>query len=169
MGLKTSTLEHALRHRYIHTAGEQLEALHTPASAKDSLDTLVRTIYNDIFDEILNSVNAKTKGQSLQENSDGMIQILDLFGFETFEVNRFEQLCINYTNEMLHKKYIDDNFKRFKKEFDREGIDLFDYSQVDNVDVLDLLEGKDGIINMLSEECLIPNGSDQVSSFNDLG
>ena len=63
---------------------------------------------------------------------------------------------------MLHKKYIDDNFKKFKDEYENEGIDLFDFSLVDNSDILDFLEGRQGVVSMLNEECVVPNGSSEV-------
>lgn len=162
LGIPAQTLDHALRHRVIQTAGERVDAKLSPGGAKDALDTLVRKIYDVVFQEILKSVNAETRDKSFEEK-DGIINILDIYGFEAFETNRFEQLCINYANEMLHKKYIDDNFKRFKDEYEKEGIELFDFSTVDNADVLELLEGRNGVISMLNEECVIPNGNSVVS------
>lgn len=162
LGIPLEILDHALRHRVIKTVGERVDAKLSPAGAKDALDTLVRKIYDMVFQEILKSVNAHTKDKSF-EDKDGIINLLDIYGFEAFEVNRFEQLCINYANEMLHKKYIDDNFKRFKDEYENEGIELFDFSTVDNANVLELLEGRRGVISMLNEECVIPNGSSEVS------
>lgn len=162
LGIHPETLDHALRHRTIQTVGERVDAKLTPASAKDALDTLVRKIYDVVFQEILKSVNSQTKDKSFAEK-DGIINLLDIYGFEAFETNRFEQLCINYANEMLHKKYINDNFQRFKEEYEREGIELFDFSLVDNADVLDLLQGHGGVIYMVNEECVLPNGSSEVS------
>ena len=162
LGLPSETLSHALSHRTIQTAGERVDAKLTPASAKDALDTLVRKIYDVVFQGILKSVNSQTMDKSFEEK-DGIINLLDIYGFEAFETNRFEQLCINYANEMLHKKYIDDNFQRFKEEYEREGIELFDFSLVDNAAVLDLLQGHEGVIYMVNEECVVPNGSSEVS------
>ena len=68
---------------------------------------------------------------------------------------------------MLHKKYIDDNFQRFKDEYEREGIELFDFSLVDNQEILVLLHGREGIIEMVNEECVVPNGSSEVCSYGD--
>ena len=162
LGLSPQTLDHALRHRAIQTAGERVDAQNTPSIAKDALDTLVRKIYEIVFQAILESVNAQTEDKGFEEE-DGIINLLDIYGFEAFESNRFEQLCINYANEMLHKQYIDDNFKLFKDEYEREGIELFDFSLVDNADVLEILHGQKGIISMVNEECVTPNGSSEVS------
>ena len=68
--------------------------------------------------------------------SHGTISLLDIFGFERFEINRFEQLCINYANERLQQRYVLDNFKAVQKEYTAEGVELFDFSSmVDNSDV----------------------------------
>ena len=90
-----------------------------------------------------------------------MISLLDIFGFERFKVNRFEQLCINYANERLQGKYVLDNFRQVQEEYEQEGIDLFDFKLIDNSDVLNLLEGRLGLIISLNEECVRPKGNDE--------
>jgi myosin heavy subunit len=85
---------------------------------------------------------------------------LDIFGFESFEVNRFEQLCINYTNEKLQQKYTLDIFRSVQEEYAHEGIELGEITFDDNADVLRLIEGRVGIISVLNEECIRPNGND---------
>ncbi len=82
------------------------------------------------------------------------ISLLDIFGFESFKINRFEQLCINYANERLQQKYVLDNFHAIKHEYEDEGINVFDFSLVDNSDVMELFEGKLGLIAQLNEECV---------------
>jgi myosin heavy subunit len=94
--------------------------------------------------------------------------LLDIFGFESFDVNRFEQLCINYANERLQQKYVGDNFQAIKTEYEAEGINVFDFSLIDNSQVMELLEGKLGLITQLNEECVKKNGEDDnfVYKFN---
>lgn len=98
----------------------------------------------------------------------GTISLLDIFGFESFTVNRFEQLCINYANERLQQKYVGDNFQAIKSEYEDEGINIFDFSLIDNSHVMELLEGKLGLITQLNEECVKKNGEDEnfVYKFN---
>jgi len=91
---------------------------------------------------------------SEETNDYGTISLLDIFGFESFKVNRFEQLCINYANERLQQKYVVDNFQAIKHEYEGEGINVFDFSLVDNTEVMELLEGKLGLITQLNEECV---------------
>jgi myosin-5 len=91
----------------------------------------------------------------------GVIGLLDIFGFETFEVNRFEQLCINYCNEKLQQKFTQDIFRSVQMEYEMEGIALDEITYDDNTDVLDLVEGRMGLLAFLNEECVRPKGSDK--------
>lgn len=83
---------------------------------------------------------------------------------QSFDTNKFEQLCINYANERLQQKYVFDNFNTAQEEYTAEGIEVFDFSIVDNSDVVDLFEGKGrkklGLISVLGEECTRPTGTD---------
>ena len=91
----------------------------------------------------------------------GIIGLLDIFGFESFKVNRFEQLCINYANEKLQQKFTQDIFRNVQSEYEYEGIALDEITYDDNRDVLDLVEGRMGLIAFLNEECVRPGGSDK--------
>lgn len=85
------------------------------------------------------------------------IGILDIFGFENFKVNSFEQLCINYTNERLQQLYIFYIFKNEEREFIADGLKDFlaNLTFEDNQPVLDLLDAKMGIFDLLDESCMI--------------
>ena len=91
----------------------------------------------------------------------GVIGLLDIFGFESFVRNRFEQLCINYANEKLQAKFTEDIFRSVQEEYEYEGIPLDEIKYDDNTDVLDLIEGKAGLLAMLNEECVRPKGTDE--------
>lgn len=91
----------------------------------------------------------------------GIIGLLDIFGFETFEINRFEQLCINYCNEKLQQKFTQDIFRSVQLEYQLEGIALEEITYDDNTHVLDLVEGRMGLLAFLNEECMRPQGSDK--------
>jgi myosin-5 len=94
------------------------------------------------------------------ESIAGTISLLDIFGFECFAVNRFEQLCINFANEKLQQKFTEDVFKTVQLEYEAEGLLWEHIVFQDNADVLDLIEGKKGVLQTLNEECLVPKGSD---------
>merc|ERR1712141_921416 len=90
------------------------------------------------------------------------VGILDIFGFEIFPKNYFEQLCINYTNEKLQQHFNDYIFKQEHAEYKQEGIDVSNIAFTDNVQCLELIEAKGtGIFAMFNEECSVPRGSDK--------
>jgi len=110
------------------------------------------------------NANAKEECERERECSNGYgygtIGLLDIFGFETFRVNRFEQFCINYANEKLQQKYNKDIFSSVQNEYGYEGIPMPEVAFLDNSQVLHLIEGRMGFISMLNEECLRPHGND---------
>jgi myosin heavy subunit len=165
MGVSVNALQDAMTSRVLKTPDQDsIRVQLTPEAAKEACDALAKEIYSRIFDLIVSRINEYTmEDDSVQgrHSSIGHISLLDIFGFEQFETNRFEQLCINYANEKLQSKYVLDNFNEVKSEYLEEGVDLYDFRLVDNSDVLNMLEGRHGLIVMLNEECLRPKGNDE--------
>ena len=89
------------------------------------------------------------------------IGLLDIFGFEIFEENSFEQLCINFCNEKLQQHFNKNTFVLEEDTYKAEGIDFDHIEYIDNQDVLDLIEKKPkGILVVLDDEVSVPRGSD---------
>merc|ERR1712238_354143 len=132
--------------------------------ARDSSDALAKEIYSNTFDWLVMTINNATSAeQNYVDNPNAnfsTIGLLDIFGFESFVVNRFEQLCINYANEKLQQKFTLDIFRSVQQEYEYEGIELEEVTFSDNADVLDLVEGRMGLISVLNEECIRPKGND---------
>ena len=96
------------------------------------------------------------------QSSDLYIGVLDIFGFEIFDHNSFEQLCINYTNEMLQQHFNNNTFKLEEKVYTEEGIEWDHIDFIDNQPMIDLLTKKrEGLLPILDEELRVPNGSDK--------
>ncbi len=179
LGIPANVLEKSMTTRLLKTGYDEVHVRLSPSVAKDSTDALAKEIYARIFDVLLKSINEYTQGRTDQDYGEtevvndgegqptsktgdyGVICLLDIFGFERFQVNRFEQLCINYANEHLQHKYVLDNFRAVQEEYESEGIELFDFAVVDNSDVLNLLENRLGILVSLNEECVRPKGNDE--------
>jgi myosin-5 len=165
MGVADKDLVVAFTERTMKTKTEQYKVPLNADAAKDAADAFAREVYGKLFLWVVKEVNAATcaednyKGGSMKEF--GIVGLLDIFGFESFVVNRFEQLCINYANEKLQQKFTEDTFRAVQLEYEAEGIELADISYDDNTDVLDLIEGRSGLLAMLNEECVRPGGSDE--------
>lgn len=130
---------------------------------------LIKSIYGANFDFIVKVINQSIHTEKSSNPRDARrgkelcayIGVLDIFGFETFEINTFEQICINYTNETLQQHFNKHVFKMEQQEYEREGILWKFISFPDNQDVLDLIDMKRvGILAVLDEQCIVEWGSD---------
>lgn len=117
--------------------GEVIESPANPAQALASRDALAMAIYNNLFDWIVERINKSLKAKQTSSNSIG---ILDIYGFEIFEKNSFEQLCINYVNEKLQQIFIQLTLKTEQEEYAREQIQWTPIKYFDNKVVCDLIE-----------------------------
>ena len=164
MGVGEDDVHKALTERTVKARNEVYKVPLNVVKAKDSCDAFAKDIYAKIFHWLVKMINSATCAEdNYTENPSadfGLIGLLDIFGFESFQVNRFEQLCINYANEKLQQKFTLDIFRSVQAEYEFEGIDLGEVEYQDNVDVLTLIEGRMGLISVLNEECLRPKGND---------
>jgi myosin heavy subunit len=163
-GIDAQVLESTMTCRFLKTGTEVVKVKASPQQSKEWCDALAKEIYSRIFDLMVTRINVYTSVDSYdKKRKRGHISLLDIFGFEKFQVNRFEQLLINYANEKLQNKYVIDNFKQIKEEYEAEGVDLYDLGLVDNSEILELLEGRTGLIDSLNEECHLPTGKNNES------
>lgn len=117
--------------------GEVIESPANPAQAMATRDALAKALYYNLFDWIVQRVNVSLKARGQPANSIG---ILDIYGFEIFEKNSFEQLCINYVNEKLQQIFIQLTLKTEQEEYAREQIQWTPIKYFDNKIVCDLIE-----------------------------
>lgn len=144
--------------RQIESFNENVLIPMNKASAEAARDALAKHLYSKLFHFITNTVNRNLiSGQK----ADCFIGVLDIYGFETFEINSFEQFCINYANEKLQQQFNQHVFKLEQEEYLKEGIVWTMIDFYDNQPCIDLIEAKLGILDLLDEECRVPNGSDQ--------
>ncbi|XP_030953019.1 myosin-17-like isoform X1 [Quercus lobata] len=151
------SLEDALIKRVMVTPEEVITRTLDPVAALGSRDALAKTIYSRLFDWIVDTIN-NSIGQD--PNSKSLIGVLDIYGFESFKHNSFEQFCINFTNEKLQQHFNQHVFKMEQEEYTKEEINWSYIEFVDNQDVLDLIEKKPGgIIALLDEACMFPKST----------
>uniref|UniRef100_A0A8D2PIR2 Myosin VC n=1 Tax=Zosterops lateralis melanops TaxID=1220523 RepID=A0A8D2PIR2_ZOSLA len=147
-----------LCHRKIVTTSETVIKPMTRAQAANARDALAKKIYSHLFDFIVERINQALQFPGKQHT---FIGVLDIYGFETFDVNSFEQFCINYANEKLQQQFNLHVFKLEQEEYMKEDIPWTLIDFYDNQPVIDLIEAKMGILELLDEECLLPHGKDE--------
>ncbi|EME43214.1 hypothetical protein DOTSEDRAFT_72564 [Dothistroma septosporum NZE10] len=143
------------------TRGEKIMSNLTAQQATVVRDSVAKYIYSSLFDWLVETMNGFLAPDQVIEQMHSFIGVLDIYGFEHFAKNSFEQFCINYANEKLQQEFNQHVFKLEQEEYLREQIDwkFIDFS--DNQPCIDLIEGKLGILALLDEESRLPMGSDE--------
>ncbi|XP_066263095.1 unconventional myosin-Va [Euwallacea similis] len=129
----------------------------TTEEAAFARDALAKHIYAELFNWIVLVINKALESNIAKHK---FIGVLDIYGFETFETNSFEQFCINYANEKLQQQFNLHVFKLEQEEYIKEGIEWKMIDFYDNQPCIDLIETKLGILDLLDEECKMPRGTD---------
>ncbi|XP_056452163.1 unconventional myosin-X [Gadus chalcogrammus] len=156
LGLNPEQLSEVLTHRSMILRGEEICTPLTVEQAVDSRDSMAMALYSQCFAWIIRRLNARIRG-----NDDFLsVSILDIFGFENFEVNRFEQFNINYANEKLQEYFNKHIFSLEQLEYNREGLVWQDINWMDNGECLDLIEKKLGLLALINEESHFPKATD---------
>ncbi|KAG7240324.1 hypothetical protein INR49_027017 [Caranx melampygus] len=158
LGVSADGLVRWLCHRRIVLVAETVVKPVPKERAVNARDALAKQIYAHLFDCIINRINTALQVPGKQHT---FIGVLDIYGFETFDINSFEQFCINYANEKLQQQFNLHVFKLEQEEYMKEDIPWTLIDFYDNQPVIDLIEAKMGILDLLDEECLFPQGTDK--------
>uniref|UniRef100_A0A8K9V754 Unconventional myosin-X-like n=1 Tax=Oncorhynchus mykiss TaxID=8022 RepID=A0A8K9V754_ONCMY len=156
LGLDSFQLSEVLTQRSMILRGEEICSPLTVEQAVDSRDSVAMALYAQSFSWIITRINQKVRGKDNFKS----IGILDIFGFENFEVNRFEQFNINYANEKLQEYFNKHIFSLEQLEYNREGIQWEAIDWKENAECLDLIEKKLGMLALINEESRFPKGTD---------
>ncbi|KAM7024461.1 myosin-IIIb-like isoform 1-T1 [Acridotheres tristis] len=144
------------------TRGEQIQRFHTQQQAEDARDSIAKVAYGRVFDWIVCKIN-----ELLAENVDPEVElreigILDIFGFENFTVNRFEQLCINLANEQLQHFFNHHIFQLEQAAYKEEELPWETITFNNNEPILNLLLAKPlGLLSLLDEQSAFPQATDK--------
>ncbi|XP_069029487.1 unconventional myosin-Va isoform X2 [Embiotoca jacksoni] len=157
VGVTYQDMSQWLCHRKLKTASETYIKTLPRLQATNARDALSKHIYAKLFNWIVEHVN-KALITNMKQHS--FIGVLDIYGFETFEINSFEQFCINYANEKLQQQFNMHVFKLEQEEYMKEQIPWTLIDFYDNQPCINLIEAKMGILDLLDEECKMPKGSD---------
>ncbi|KAK1172136.1 unconventional myosin-X-like [Acipenser oxyrinchus oxyrinchus] len=156
LGLDSMQLAEVLTHKSMLLRGEEISTPLTVEQAVDSRDSMAMALYSQCFSWIIKKLNSRIKGKEDFKS----IGILDIFGFENFEVNRFEQFSINYANEKLQEYFNKHIFSLEQLEYNKEGLVWEDINWMDNGECLDLIEKKLGLLALINEESHFPKATD---------
>ncbi|KAI8141285.1 P-loop containing nucleoside triphosphate hydrolase protein [Fennellomyces sp. T-0311] len=160
LGIKTSDFKKWIVKKQIVTRSEKIVTSLNPTQAVVVKDSVAKYVYANLFDWLVGVINDSLSCPD-PEQILTFIGVLDIYGFEHFKKNSFEQFCINYANEKLQQQFNQHVFKLEQEEYVREEINWTFIEFSDNQKCIDLIEGKLGILSLLDEESRLPAGSDQ--------
>lgn len=163
LGLDASTMVSTFTTYRIKPPGEDyINKDNTKEAAISSRDALSKHIYSNIFDWLVKIINA-TLSPSKEASKRPFIGVLDIYGFEHFQRNSYEQFCINYANEKLQNQFNMHVFTLEQQEYEEEEIDWTFLDHHDNTPCIKLIESASkGLFSLLDDECKLGNrGSDK--------
>uniref|UniRef100_A0A674F0L0 Unconventional myosin-Ib n=1 Tax=Salmo trutta TaxID=8032 RepID=A0A674F0L0_SALTR len=155
LGIEQSVLERAFSYRTVEAKMEKVSTTLNVAQAYYARDALAKNLYSRLFSWLVTRINESIKAQAKTRHK--VMGVLDIYGFEIFEDNSFEQFIINYCNEKLQQIFIELTLREEQEEYVREGIEWTNIEYFNNAVICDLIENnQNGILAMLDEECLRP-------------
>uniref|UniRef100_A0A914X4M5 Unconventional myosin heavy chain 6 n=1 Tax=Plectus sambesii TaxID=2011161 RepID=A0A914X4M5_9BILA len=155
-------LVNALTTKTIMTREERVVSCLTAEQSLDIRDAFVKGVYGKLFVWIVQKINSAIYRPKKEASRRYSIGVLDIFGFENFDHNSFEQLCINFANENLQQFFVRHIFKLEQSEYDAEQINWRQIDFVDNQEALDLIAHRPmNIMSLIDEESKFPKGTDQ--------
>ncbi|NXD82437.1 MYO9B protein, partial [Halcyon senegalensis] len=162
--VKREILVEVLTKRKTVTANDKLILPYSLNEAITARDSMAKSLYSALFDWIVLRINHALLNKKDMEESVICLSIgvLDIFGFEDFETNSFEQFCINYANEQLQYYFNQHIFKLEQEEYKSEGITWHNIDYTDNVACIHLISKKPtGLFYLLDEESNFPHATNQ--------
>ncbi|KAM6934829.1 unconventional myosin-Ib isoform 2-T2 [Xenentodon cancila] len=155
LGIEQSVLERAFSYRTVEAKMEKVSTTLNVSQAYYARDALAKNLYSRLFSWLVTRINESIKAQTQARHK--VMGVLDIYGFEIFEDNSFEQFIINYCNEKLQQIFIELTLREEQEEYVREGIEWTNIEYFNNAIICDLIENnQNGVLAMLDEECLRP-------------
>ena len=164
LGIALDPFVQGLLHPKVKAGREWVEKVQTPEQVRSSLDALSKGIYERAFGDLVCRINRQLDRTGMGLDDSYFIGVLDIAGFEIFEENSFEQLCINYTNEKLQQFFNHHMFVLEQEEYAREQIEwkFIDFGK-DLQPTIDLIELPNpiGVFSCLDEDSVMPKATDK--------
>jgi len=162
LGVKSIEFSKWMVKKQIHARSETIVTNLKKYDAIVSRDSVAKFIYSLLFDWLVKMINKNLAVDETKYPADtiSFIGVLDIYGFEHFKNNSFEQFCINYANEKLQQEFNRHVFKLEQDEYIAEKIEWSFIDFNDNQPCIDMIENRLGILSLLDEESRLPSGSD---------
>ncbi|CAI4065254.1 hypothetical protein SUVZ_08G3450 [Saccharomyces uvarum] len=161
LGIDSYNFAKWITKKQIVTRSEKIVSNLSFNQAMVAKDSVAKFIYSALFDWLVENINTVLCNPDVDDQIHSFIGVLDIYGFEHFEKNSFEQFCINYANEKLQQEFNQHVFKLEQEEYVAEEIEWSFIEFNDNQPCIDLIENKLGILSLLDEESRLPAGSDE--------
>lgn len=162
LGVPEAELSRNLLRPKVRAGREYVQKLQRAAEVKSTIDAFAKHLYERVFQFIISRINKSLLASDV--NGENFIGVLDIAGFEIFDTNSFEQLCINFTNEKLQQFFNHHSFILEQSEYLREDIqwEFIDFG-LDLQPTIDLIETKQpmGVLEILDEQCILPKASEE--------
>ncbi|NXU04844.1 MYH3 protein, partial [Buphagus erythrorhynchus] len=158
MGLNSADLLKAFCYPRVKVGNEYVLKGQTVDQVQQAVSAIARSVYEKLFLWMVVRINQQLDTKLPRQH---FIGVLDIAGFEIFEFNSFEQLCINFTNEKLQQFFNHHMFVLEQEEYKKEGIEweFIDFG-MDLAACIELIEKPMGIFSILEEECMFPKATD---------
>ncbi|KAI5297403.1 hypothetical protein KEM55_004743, partial [Ascosphaera atra] len=164
LGIEVEPFVRSLLHPRVKAGKEWVQKVQTPEQVGLAVDALAKSIYERTFGDLVNRINGQLDRIGVDAGDEHFIGVLDIAGFEIFDNNSFEQLCINYTNEKLQQFFNHHMFVLEQEEYARERIEwqFIDFGK-DLQPTIDLIELPNpiGIFSCLDEDSVMPKATDK--------
>ncbi len=166
--LDEAETEFVLTHKELQTTHNgKIESSYTPQNpirAAERRDSIARSLYERLFSMIISRINKNIDPLHMSRSDEVLLSVgvLDIYGFEIFDKNGFEQICINYVNEKLQQIFVDLVLRAEQEEYTREGIVWAPIPYFNNSVVCELLDGSipAGLFRMMDDVCNMMHSSE---------
>ncbi|KNC96438.1 uncharacterized protein SPPG_08031 [Spizellomyces punctatus DAOM BR117] len=160
LGITPESLSQVLTHRSVYDQAkkEKITVPLLPGQATKTRDAFAKLLYGRLFSHLVTTLNGCiSPGSEAEQRGFSVIGVLDIYGFEVFQSNGFDQFLINYCNEKLQQLFIELTVKSEQEDYEKEGIEWTTIDFFNNETICELIESKNrGIISLLDEECTMP-------------
>uniref|UniRef100_H2Z8V8 Myosin motor domain-containing protein n=1 Tax=Ciona savignyi TaxID=51511 RepID=H2Z8V8_CIOSA len=156
LSIKSQSLTSALTERTMTAKQDTVTCTLSANEASYNRDALCKEVYDRLFTWLVNRINSSIKVPSQTNKKCKVMGVLDIYGFEVFEHNGFEQFMINYCNEKLQQIFVELTLREEQEEYVKEGIEWLHIDYFNNAIICLIENPHNGVLSMLDEECLRP-------------